>query len=108
MAGSSPSMTWMGLSPAPNFLGQFHDHAELRPLLVLGEDIAFLGRCEAALRRETKLVDVDEFRGFVDPPFERILAFELAALGGDEPEHHRLALRHGAQRLEAPGPRGVV
>ena len=37
-----------------------------------------------------------------------VLGFELAGLGGDEAEHHDLALRHEPQRLEAAGALGVV
>ncbi len=36
-------------------------------MLALGQRIAFLGRGEAALRREAKLLDRREFRGFFDP-----------------------------------------
>src|SRR3972149_9442105 len=38
-------------SLAPNLLGHFHDHAQLGPLLVLGQHVAFLGRGKTALRR---------------------------------------------------------
>jgi hypothetical protein len=39
-------------------------------LLVLGQDIAFLGRGEAALRREAELIEVDEFRRLIDAALE--------------------------------------
>src|SRR6516165_484354 len=38
---------------SPNLFGQFHDHAQLGPLLLLGQHVAFLGRGKAALRRQT-------------------------------------------------------
>ena len=60
------------------------------------------------MRGERELVDVDEFRRFLDPAHQHVAAFELAALGGDEAEHHGLALRHEAQRLEAAGALAVV
>ena len=37
------------------------------------QDIAFLGRGEAALRRQAELVDVDEFRRLVDAALELVL-----------------------------------
>ena len=48
------------LPPAGN-----RDLVQLRPLLVLSEDIAFLGRGKAALRRHRKLVERREFRGLL-------------------------------------------
>src|SRR6516162_11321045 len=70
----------------PNLARDLADHAQLRPLLVLGENIAFLGRGEAALRRETKLIEIGEMRGLLDPPPDRILGFQRAGLGSDQPE----------------------
>src|SRR5574337_844218 len=70
---------------SPDLFGEFHDHAQLRPLLVLGEHIAFLGRCEFALRRQTELVERNIFRGFIDAPLDVVFRLEAAALGGDEP-----------------------
>ena len=35
----------------PHLFGQLHHHAQLRPLLLLGEQVSFLGRGKAALRR---------------------------------------------------------
>src|SRR5262245_14287983 len=42
---------------APYFIGELDDLAQLRPLLVLSEHIAFFGRGEATLRREAELLD---------------------------------------------------
>src|SRR5262249_41237697 len=93
----------------PDLPGDLDDHAELRPLLLLGQDIAFLGRGEAALRRQGELVERDVLGRLVDALPDRVLAFELAALGGDEADHHDLfALRQKAQRLEPAGALGVV
>ena len=39
------------LTSSPHFVGDLDDHRQLRPLLVFGQDIAFLARGEAALRR---------------------------------------------------------
>ena len=48
------------------------------------------------------------FAACVDPALDLVFAFERAGLGGDEPEHHGLAFRHEAQRLEAAGALAVV
>src|SRR5262245_50837056 len=93
---------------APHLFRHLHDPPQLRPLLLLGEDIAFLGRGEAALRREAELVERDELRRLLDAAFELVLRLKAAALGGDEAEHHHLAPGHEAQRLEAAGARAVV
>ena len=51
---------------APHLLGQLYHHAQLRPLLVLGQRVAFLGRGEAALRRQAELIERNVFRGLLD------------------------------------------
>src|SRR5476651_2727572 len=92
----------------PDFFGDFHDHLELSPLLVLGQNVAFLGGSEAALWRQTKLVEIDELGGLIDEALELVLGFKPPAFRGDEPEHHGLALGDEAQRLESAGAVAVV
>src|SRR3954470_1520978 len=87
---------------APDLVGDLHDPPQLRPLLVLGQDIAFLGGGEAALRREAELVEVDVPRGLVDAALELVLGFERSTFGGDESEHDHLALGHEPQRRKPP------
>src|SRR4029077_8316996 len=79
---------------SPDLVGDLHDPPELRPLLVLGQDIALLGGGEAALRREAELIEVDVPCGLVDAALELVLGFERPALRSDEPEHDHLALGH--------------
>src|SRR5262249_1500662 len=76
---------------SPHLIRHLDDPPQLRPLLVLGQDIAFLARGEAALRGKAELVEIDEFRRLVDAALERVLLLERPALGGDEAEHHHLA-----------------
>ena len=90
------------------FLCHFHDHLELRPLLVLGQDIAFLGRGEAALRRQAKLLEWNEFRRLLDAAPDVVLRLQPSAFRSDQAEHNGLVLRHQAQRLEATSALGVV
>src|SRR5579864_5423162 len=92
----------------PHLVGHFADHAQLGPLLVLGQDIAFLGRGEAALRRQAELIEVDEFLRLLDAALDRVLGFQRAGLGGDQAEHCEPAFRQPAQRLETAGALGVV
>src|SRR4029078_9932249 len=93
----------------PHLVSELLDHAKLRPLLLLGEDVALLGGGEAALRGETELLQRSELGGLVDPPLDVVLLLERTALGSDEPEHHGLvAFRQKAQRLEAAGAGAVV
>src|SRR5215471_198946 len=46
-------------STTPHLLGNLHDHPQFGPLFVLGEDVAFFGRGEAALRRQAQLIQRD-------------------------------------------------
>ena len=55
-----------------------------------------------------KLIERREFRRLVDAALDRVLAFELAGLGGDDAEHDDLALGQLAQRREIAGALGVV
>src|SRR4029077_3283443 len=65
MATLPATMFAIGLCP-PDFFCDLTDHPQLRPLLVFGQDIAFFGRGEAALRRQAKLLQGYEFRSLVD------------------------------------------
>src|ERR1700674_1223996 len=93
----------------PYVLGNLHHHAQLRPLLFLGENIALLGRGEAALRGERELVRRDVFRRLLDAALDVALVLQRAVFRRDETEHHDLvAGGKKAQRLEAAGPLAVV
>jgi hypothetical protein len=70
---SSPRVT--ALVIPPNFLCELHDHTQLRPLFLLGKDIAFLGGGKAALGREAQLLEPHVFRRLIDAPLDVILAF---------------------------------
>src|SRR5262249_40714503 len=94
---------------APDLGGELHDHSQLRPLLVLGEDVALLGRRESALRRQAKLIKGDVFGCLFDPPLDIGLLLQGAGLGGDETEYDDLVtLGQKAQRLETASPLAVV
>src|SRR5919108_664768 len=96
-------------SSSPHFTGDIDDHPQFCPLLLLGEDIAFLGRGEAALRGQTELLERSELARFIDAALDVVLLLQRAALGGDEAQHHDLvALRQKAQRLESAGALGVI
>src|SRR5437763_1199539 len=94
---------------APDFAGELVDQSELRPLLLLCQDVAFLGRGEAALGRKAELLQRRKLAGLVDAAPDIVFLLERAALRSDESEHHYLvAFRQEAQRLEAAGARAVI
>src|SRR6185503_911249 len=100
--------TMPGILSTPHFLGHFDDQGELRPLLVLRQGVALLGRGEAALRRQAKLLERNIFRRLLDAPLDLVFRLQPPALAGDEAEHDLAVLRHQPQRLERAGARAVV
>src|SRR5262249_24548371 len=105
---TSPPCTGRGRSP-PHLLGNLHDHLQLCPLFFLGEDVAFLGRGETALRRQAQLIQRDIFRRFVDAPLDVVFALERAGLRRDQPEHELLfAFGKEPQRFEPAGAVAVI
>src|SRR6516225_1299141 len=92
----------------PDLVRDLDEAAQFCPLLVLAQQIALLGRGEAALAGNAELVERSIFRRLLDAALELVLAFELAALGGHDAEHDELAFRQHAQRFEAAGTRIVV
>src|SRR5688572_23015938 len=94
---------------APDLFGDLDHLTHLRPLLLLGEDVAFLGRGEAALRAERELLERGVLRGLVDAALDQVFRLERAALRGDHADHDDLlALGQEAQRLETAGAVAVV
>src|SRR5258706_3950577 len=92
----------------PDFPGGFHDEPHLVGLLLARDLVAVHGARESALRREAELLERRVLRRLVDAPLDGVLRLELAELGGDEAQHHGLALRQEAQRPEVPGALVVV
>src|SRR3972149_8571424 len=93
------------LPPAPYLVCDLLDEGELSPLLLLGDLVAFLGRGEAALRRQAEPVEIDEPGRLLDAALDGVLGLERAGLAGNQSEHRHLGLRQEAQRLGAAGPR---
>src|SRR5579883_1491770 len=92
---------------SPHLFGHLDNHPQLRPLFLFGQHIAVLSRRKATLRREAKLIDVDEFRRLLNAALDLVAAFERSAFRRHQPEHHLLALRHETQRLKPTRPRSV-
>src|SRR5215472_5526755 len=69
---------------APHLVGKLHHHAQLRPLLLLGEHVAFLGGGKAALRRQAELIEACVFGRLLDAALDVALVFQLAGFGGDK------------------------
>src|SRR6266851_1785188 len=101
-AGAMPTLP-AAYSSSPHLLRYLDDHPQLRPLFRFGQHVAVLGRGKAALRRQAQLIDVDEFCRLVDAAPELVATLERAGFRRHQPEHHLLALRHEAQRLETAG-----
>src|SRR5690242_21962455 len=88
-----------GRSLAPDLFRELDAAGELGPLLLLGQQVALLGRGEAALRRQAELLERGELRRLVDAALELVLALQRAGLGGHDAQHHRLALRSEERRV---------
>src|ERR1700733_14709631 len=93
---------------SPDLSGDFPDHPQLGPFFVLGQYVAFLGRGEAALRRQAQLVKIGELRCLFDAALDGVLAFEPAGLGRHQAEHGKAALLQALERLEAAGAFRVI
>src|SRR4030095_14531940 len=87
----------------PHLPRDLHHALELAPLLVLAELVAVVGAGKTALRRKAQVFERHELRRRVDLPFQDILVFQDAGFRRHQAEHHLLASRHEAQRLEAAG-----
>ena len=102
---------WSGRSRAvrsPHLRRGLHDEAELGDLVVVGE-----ARCPRRWRRSRIAATGTAARAGRTGAASSMRRFSVSlssscgALGGDQPEHDLLALRHEPQRLEAAGT-GVV
>ena len=99
----------LGGLPAPHLVRDIGDEAQLRPLLVLGEDVALFRRGEAALRRKRKLLERDQLRRLHHALPDVAPGLQRARLRRDKTEHDDLvALGQEAQRLEAARAVGIV
>jgi hypothetical protein len=58
----------------PDLFGVLDHEAQLRPLFVLRQHVALLGRGEAALQGERELAERDILRRFVDAALDAVLA----------------------------------
>ena len=86
---------------APDLVRNFDDHAQLGPLLILGQHVAFFGRGEAALRRQAQLLKRYKFSGFIDAAFDVVLRLQPPAFLRYEAKHDLLVALEMTQRLEA-------
>src|SRR5712671_6039904 len=93
----------------PNLFGDLDHFAHLRPLLLLGQHIAFFRAGETTLRTQRQLLKRGEFRRLIDPALDGVLALQGATLRRDDADHRDLlAFRQEPQRLEAAGALAVV
>ena len=86
----------------PHGARRVDDEPQLRPLLVLGDHIAFHHRSEAALRREREVLERNVLRRLFDAPGDRVgLSSSCGSFARDQAQHDGLAFGDEAQRLEA-------
>src|SRR3982751_3999603 len=99
-AGSDPLV--------PDLARALDDARELRPLLVLGKEVAVVRAREAALGRQAQVLERHGPGRLVDAALERLLALQRAGLRGHQAEHHLLPLGQQPQRPESAGALAVV
>src|SRR5580704_6539828 len=102
MATFPATMFAIGLFP-PHLLGDLANHPQLGPLFFFSEGITFLGRGEAALRREAELFEIGELGGFLDTALDGVLGFQGAGLGRHQAEHREAAFLQALERLKTAG-----
>src|ERR1700680_4606016 len=107
MATLPATMFAIGLFP-PHLLRDFADHPQLGPLVLFGKSIPFLGRGEAALRRQTELLEIGEFGGFLDAPLDGVLGFQGAGLRRHQAEHHEAIFLQALERFKTAGAVGLI
>src|SRR5262249_16917057 len=86
---------------APHRVGQLDDARELAPLVIEAQGISTHARRKAALRTDAEAIKRNVARRLVDALPQQVKRLELGPLAADQPEDHRLILRHVAQRCKA-------
>src|SRR6267142_2850181 len=74
----------------PHLVRDFDREAELGPLLLLGQDVAFLGRSKAALRRDRELVERRDPGGLFETTLDVVLLLQFAELRRNDADHDHL------------------
>src|SRR5881296_2357226 len=86
---------------APDVPRDLERQPELAPLVVDGDLVAVVRAREPTLRAQAEVLQRHVLRRRLDAPLEIVLPLELGDFRADQPEHHRLLLRHEPERLEA-------
>ena len=84
------------------------DDLELLALIVGRQAIAFGRGREPALRTDRETFEGHHARGLRDARAQLVDGFEPRCFRAHEPQHHDTIVRHVGQRLERPGPGGVM
>ena len=93
---------------APHLARCLGHEFQLRDLVADRHGVAADAGGEAALRRQSKLVERRVARRLFDAPFQLVLGFHLRTFGRDETKHGGLAFGQEAQRRKAAGARRIV
>src|SRR5207249_2328735 len=106
---SPPSTPRLRARPSsPDVLSRLDDGPQLRAFILDAESVSQDGGGEAALRRESELLEREEASCITDARRELLDCLPARGLGGHEPENRGLVLGHGAQGLEVAGAFVVV
>src|SRR5215469_6021990 len=92
----------------PELARRIDHNLELTPLLFFAEQIPVRRRRETALRAEGELFDRHVARSVLDAADQIVWTLDIGDLTAHQPQHHALALRNEAQRLESAGSRRIV
>src|SRR5260221_7735311 len=101
---SGPERRERQLKPAPHLGRRLDDQPELGRLRLALDVVAVHGAGEAALRRESQLIQGNELRGLVDAALEVVLSLQRSDLRAHDAEDDTLALGHEPERREIAGP----
>src|SRR5438552_15330845 len=96
------------LSVPPDLPRDVDDQAQLRPLLLFADLVAFDRAGEAALRAQTHVLQRHELRRLLDARHEAFAGFQRAHFRRHQSQDNCLVLRHETKRPEITGPPVVV
>ena len=96
-----------GRDSAPDLLGDLLDERKLCPLLRLGQLVADLAACKAALRAEAESVERQILCRLVDARDDAVLVLKQCAFGSHQTEDYLLVTADRGERLKAAAARVV-
>src|SRR5262245_7562078 len=96
------------LRGSPDLACDVDDELHLAPLLVFGEEVAFEGGREPALRAEGEVLQRNVTARALDALNDMRPGLEIGDLAADQSEHDTLVSGHETERLEGTCALGLV